>query len=968
MASIRLHRLFVWPGFAAAIVLVAAIRLGHGQETPVRVDFTDQVRPILQEHCSECHSGVRRTGGLSFADRHTVIRQGDPDEIPLVPGDPESSQLILRVVSDDPEMRMPPPEEDPAGLSPDDVEILRRWIAQGATWEEHWAFVAPQSQAPPEVKQTDWARESLDRFVLARLEAEQIAPSVAAAPDRWLRRAWLDLTGLPPTLEQRTEFLDDLAARGEAAYPAAVESMLASPRFGERWASVWLDQVRYADSKGLGQDSRRQIWAYRDWVIDAFNRDMPYDQFTIKQIAGDLLPDRTAEDVLATAAHRLTQNNVEGGTDDEEFRVAAVLDRVGTTWQTWQGITFGCAQCHSHPYEPISQREFYRFVAFFNNTADTDTNDDHPLFDAPLDPADYARAGQLDREIEQRREAIWRPQFEMLTDASLWTPLGDLKASTSNATTISVLEVDGHGEFLVGDPIESGASIILDAALPADLRVLSGIRLTALPGDPGKALADSEWGFILSRITAEIAPADGGFPILVPLYRALSDEPEPRYSPEESISGVSRNGFAAYSRINHPRQAAFISAAPIEIPPGARLRVYLDHEVNLQDAFPMVTRRGFVSVTGSPALLDWATDPNLTAQRRELAALADQRREISSTPVPVMRELPEHLARPTHLFERGNYLLKQELVTPGTPASLPPLPEDLPANRLALARWLVNPENPLTARVAVNRFWARVFGVGLVETEEDFGVSGERPSHPELLDDLAHRFQTEMGWSVKRLLREIVLSSTYRQCSKSRPELADRDAQNRLLARGPRVRLPAEAIRDQALAISGLLSDRMFGPPVYPPIPAEIWTPFDAGDRWATLVVGAPDRYRRSIYTYTKRSIPYPMFATFDAPSREFCAPRRLRSNTPLQALVTLNDETFVECTERLAARMDQAEGGAAGQIRHGFLLATGRQPRDEELAPLLTLHENYAAAGNAATGMYLVASALLNLDEVFTK
>lgn len=929
--------------------------------SPIR--YGDQIRPIFNEHCTACHGGVKQAGDVSFVYRHQVL---PPDGWVVEPGKPDESILIDRVTSDDPDVVMPPPDHGKA-LSEKEVALLTEWIRQGAPWDDHWAYVPPRRPETPQVDLEAWPLQPMDHFVLARLERESITPAPDASPSRWLRRVTLDVTGLPPTLEERQRFLSELETAGEKAYQDAVDRLLRSPRFGERWASVWLDQVRYADSKGLGLDARRNVWKYRDWVIDAFNRDLPFDQFTIKQIAGDLLPEPTIEDLIATAAHRVTQTNEEGGTDDEEFRIAAVLDRVNTTWQVWQGVTFGCAQCHNHPYDPFMNDEYYQFAAFFNNTADSDLDQDWPTINVPVDSSDYERASQLDQQIQALNDGIWKEEFSLLADDKRWKPLVELHAKSSNATRLEVQHFDDHDEFHTVGTVSRNADFTLEAPVPADCETITAIRLTAMPQNPEVAVPDSEWGFVIGHIEASLLVPGEEQPRTIELERLLVDEPAPLMDPQQSLNEKSNEGFAAFTRIHYPRQAALLPKSPIEVPDGATLRLVLKHRQFILSAFALITQRGHIAVSDDNAFSEVLRAPSMKDRRERLSQLRTERSKIKSTSVPVLSERPEHLSRPSHVFERGSFLTKGEQVQANTPESFPKLRGEGSADRLALAHWIASPSNPLTARVAVNRIWARLFGVGLVATEEDFGSSGEAPSHPMLLDSLAVRFQEDYGWSVKQVIREIVLSRTYRQTSKIRPELAERDAQNRLLARGPRHRLPAEMVRDQALAVSGLLDDQRHGPPVYPPIPDGVWMPFASWDKWNTSPKESGDRYRRSIYTYTKRSIPYPMFAAFDAPTREFCTPRRLPSNTPLQALMTLNDVTFVECAEALAERMRSSENDLREQIRHGFLRVTCREPKPSEIDELESLCESLASDKDT-DALRTVAGVLLNLDEFLTK
>ncbi len=953
----------------------------------VKVDFAEDVRPILNERCASCHGGVKQAGDLSFGYKEHLFGPRESGGPIVVPGDPDASELIRRITTDDETERMPPVDEDPQGLTAEEVQTLKQWVRQGAAWSEHWSFVRPARQPLPVVADPDWCRQRIDHFILARLEQEGITPSPEAAADRWLRRVSLDLTGLPPTPDERVRFLDAVREQGEPAYALAVERLLDSPHFGERWASVWLDLVRYADSKGLGLDGRRSIWKYRDWVIDAFNRDLPYDQFTIEQLAGDLLPDATMDDLIATACHRSTQSNEEGGTDDEQFRVEAVVDRINTTWQVWQGLTFGCTQCHNHPYDPLQNSDYYHFMAFFNNTADSDLNSDAPLLQTPLDPSDYETARKLDQQIEAAEQMLWQTGRKLVTDPSLWLPVRGLEAAATDDTEMAVEQsAEGDQYYTVGT-VYKNTGFVLNAPLPEELTQLTALRFTAFPLDPQTSLANPEWGFVLSHLKAELVSPEAGKPITLEFAQVIGDEPRPLLNPQHSLMADHDDGFAAFSRIHHPRTAAFVLKHPVEVAPSTRLRVTLAFKRFSGGSHPLVARRGSLAVSGDAQWMAWLSDPELTGTRETLAPLKEQRKAIPSVVLPIMRDRPANIARPTYRFDRGNYLNKTEQVSAGTPSVMPPLKSEGVPDRLDLARWLVSDENPLTARVAVNRFWAQLFGIGLVETQEDFGSSGEPPSHPALLDDLAVRFVEDMHWSVKQLLRELTLSSTYRQAAVIRPDIRKRDPQNRLLAHGPRNRLPAETVRDQALAIAGLLSEKMHGPPVHPPLPGGVWDPFQAADKWTTAARNDENRYRRSIYVYMKRTIPYPMFASFDTPSREYCTVRRITSNTPLQALMTLNDATFEEAATALGRRMLAAAETLPEQLRFGLLVSTGREPSADEITELESLSQQLmeqqpqdsqtppaesSDGGEPLTpeeqAMAIIAGVLLNLDEVLTK
>lgn len=934
-------------------MLAALTPVFAADQAESEVSFNKHIRPLLTQHCTACHGGVKQLADLSFVypnDLASVVEAGAPDD----------SLLIDRVAEPDDEFRMPPADHG-RRLNPTEVELLRRWIDQGAKWQRHWAYEPPTRHPQPEVSDKTWPRQPLDAFVLADLESREIQPSSDEDPRRWLRRVSFALIGLPPTPDELEAFVANVDEQGETAYELAVDRLLASPRFGENWARVWFDLVRYADSRGMGIDGMRQIWHYRDYVIRSFNQDLPYNEFTVQQMAGDLLPDATIEDRLATAMHRLTQSNEEGGTDDEEFRIAALVDRVNTTWQTWLGTSFGCTQCHDHPYDPFEHKDYYRFMAFFNNSADSDLNDDWPLLSVPRDDSQYEAATKLDRQIRKLQHEIWYRESQLAVAPTSWHPLKRITAKSPQVPML-VTELADREEFHTNGTVPVGLTIELTAALESAPQQITAIRLTARPLDPQKAEADSEWGFVLSNFKATLLEPDTDEPQELKIVRVLGDEPYPRFDPDESLNSKSNSGFAAYSRIHFPRQALFVLAEPVALEPGSKLSVTLHQAMNSGGSHPLAAKRGDLAITGDSASIEMLADDRLAELNRQLKQAKLELSKIKSSTVPVMQERPDNFRRPTHVFERGLFLTKGVQVSPGVPDSL--AGGSSIDDRLQLAQWMVASENPLVARVAVNRFWARLFGTGLVLTEEDFGSTGEAPSHPALLDDLAVRFQEDYAWHPKKLIREIVLSRTYRQSAKKRPELQESDPANRLLAIGPRIPLSAEMVRDQALAISGLLDTTMYGPPVRPPISEGVWQPFDGGDKWPATERGDPQRYRRSIYTYVKRSIPYPMFATFDAPSGEFCVSRRLRSNTALQPLVTFNNETFVECEEVFAEKLAASELPLAQQIQLGFETAIARPATESELATLLALHKRVTARTDAAAATTAVVAAIFNLDE----
>jgi cytochrome c553 len=728
------------------------------------VDFARDIQPIFAAKCVSCHGPKKHKGDLRLDSLERAL-EGSPGGKVIVRGDANASDLYQRLITADAMDRMP--QKEPA-LPAAEIELIRRWIDGDAAAAPsapsapakrvHWAYVAPVEPPTPDVKNRAWIRNPIDRFVLARLEKEGLAPSPEAPKGKLLRRVSLDLTGIPPTAAELDAFERDA---DRDAYERAVDRLLASKRYAERMAQGWLDLARYADTNGYEKDGRRSLWPWRDWVIDAFDCDMPFEQFTVEQLAGDLLPDATLAAKVATGFHRNTLVNQEGGTDPEEFRFAAVVDRVNTTAAVWLGTTLACAQCHDHKYDPFPQKDYYRFAAFFDSTADVG-NATAPEVRVPT--------------AEQARELAAREE--------------------EAARSLSML-----------------ASAYSDGGTGPVLRVLAAVA--------------------------------GG-------KQARRDE--------------------------------FLASIPTTM---------------------------------------------------------------------VLEELRE--PRATHVAIKGNFRNPGEAVARGVPGVLPDLPPDAPRNRLGLARWLASPANPLTARVVVNRAWERLFGRGLVATSEDFGVRGDPPSHPELLDWLALDFLAS-GGSFKSLARRIVTSATYRQDSRATPELLERDREDRLLARAPRVRLEVETLRDAALAIGGILVEKVGGPSVFPPQPEGVFGSVYSDDAWKTSSGG--DAHRRGLYTFWKRSAPYATFAIFDAPSRELVCTRRPRTDTPLQALATLNDPVFVECATALARRME-AEGGSSpeSRVRYGFRLCTGRSPEPAEAAVLVDL-------GN----LDRAASVLLNLDETLTR
>jgi mono/diheme cytochrome c family protein len=993
MIRLCLFRLFATAILAAVLGGCTRDRsdaLAGKTAAPSRVDFNRHIRPIFNQNCTACHGGVKMAAGISFIYREEATRAGESGRPTIVPGKPDESELIARVTSTDDEFRMPKPEHGHR-LSDHEIALLRQWIAEGAEWSEHWAFVPPKPQTVPSVKNTSAAPTTIDRFIVARLEREGLAPSPAADRATLLRRVSLDLTGLPPTVAETDAFLESTEPD---AYERVVNGLLASPHFGERWATVWLDLARYADSKGYEKDGGRVIWPYRDWLINALNRNLPYDRFVVEQLAGDLIPNASLDQRIATAFHRNTQTNDEGGTDDEEFRIAALIDRTATTWLAVSGVTFNCVQCHSHPYDPIRHEEYYRFAAFLNNTRDVDLENEHPVLRVAEDPGCREDLDRLQREIRKIREQHYAAGRDLAASESQWEAAPIVTASSKPKAAFEVRE---------GAAISVGAvngDSVFEYRIPAIPAGTGALRLEVFPNDAGTARHTPEFGFGVRRIDVAVALPDGT-ETTIPIRRFFADtanrfddsdgpppkvqrkpldpsKPAPPPPPPPLAPGFY---FAANPSLSKTRWIVAVPETPLTLPAGATLVLRLKHDAYIASK-PAPARRVRVATSRDVRWATVAADPQLAAGDARLAELTRELYSISHVRMPVMEDLPENEQRETRLFARGNFMVKEgEPLEAGVPKLFPPLPADAPRNRLTLGEWFVAPGHPLTSRVAVNRFWEQLYGIGLVETLEDFGSVGEAPSHPELLDWLALRFERDLRWDTKALLRELVTSATYRQSAKITPALLDKDPRNRLLARGPRNRLTAEMVRDQALTASGLLSPKLHGPPVMPPQPEGVWAAVYSNDKW--IEAKGPNRYRRALYTYLRRSTPYPSLLTFDAPARDACTLRRGPTNTPLQSLVTLNDPVYVESATALGDRM-RKEGGRSlrEQIVHGFRLAATRAPTERELAPLLDLHGESLRLLETEVGLpypveapelerrafAAVGAAILNLDCVLTK
>ena len=950
-------------------------------------DFARDVRPILASNCFKCHGPDDRA-------RKAKLRLDDPAAAKAVLGRPGESEVLARVFSADPDQVMPPPSTK-LTLTAAQKDVLKRWVAAGAPYAAHWAFVKPTRPPVPTVAGP--VRNPIDAFVLARLAKEGLKPSPEADKVTLIRRVSLDLIGLPPTPAEVDAFLAD---ESPEAYGKLVDRLLASPHYGERWARRWLDLARYADTNGYEKDRPRSIWPYRDWVIRAFNDDLPFDQFTVKQLAGDMRPNATLDDRIATGFHRNTMLNEEGGIDPLEFRFHAMTDRVATTGTVWLGLTVGCAQCHTHKFDPVSQREYYRLFAFLNNADEPEVS--VPSQDVAAKRADVeAKIAKLTAELPTKfpKDADAEKAFaEWLAaeraKAVKWTVLRPA-AAKANLPLLTVQPDDSV--FVSGDATKRD---VYDLTFRGDFAGVTAVRLEALPDErlprhgPGRVYYEGAPGnFHLSTLTttadgkpAKLTKATQTIGSAAP---ALDDNPQTNWN----VNGGQGKRHVAAFTFEKPVTAKELSLSMVfEMYYAAglgrfRVSVTTAKDAEARDYPPDVET--MLLAPGDPTADQLAklreqfhrVTPHLAKAREEIEAL---RKQLPADPTTlVLAERPPENPRPTFVHHRGEFLQPGEAVEPGTPAFLPPMPPDLPRNRLGFARWLVSADNPLTARVAVNRQWQAFFGRGLVPTTEDFGYQGALPSHPELLDWLATEFVAN-GWSLKKLNRLIVTSATYRQSSRLTPTLRDKDPDNVLFARGPRVRLDAELIRDSALTVAGLLSRKLGGPSVFPPQPASVTTEGTYGGlQWKPS--DGPDRYRRGLYTFAKRTAPFAMAATFDAPSGEACVARRDVSNTPLQALTLLNDVAFTEAAQAAGREAAKAAGSDADRVRQLVRRFLIRTPSDDETALLTSfvreqrVHFSWrpAAARKFAgdgpnpaerAAWAALARVLMNLDEFVVK
>ncbi len=883
-----------------------------------KIDFSTQIKPILNNKCITCHGGVKKNGGFSVLFKEEALANTKSGKPAIIPGNASESEFIKRLHEEDPELRMP--YEKPK-LSDEEIDLLTRWIDQGAEWGNHWAYSLPEKVDVPAFTQeagfdintaTPFIQNNIDNFIAARLKSEKLTPNSPAENNIISRRVALDLTGLPPDQKLHQAFLS-----GEISYENLVDSLLSKKEYGEKWASWWLDMARYSDSKGYEKDQGRSIYQYRDWVIKALNKDMPFDEFTITQLAGDLLPDPSIDQLIATAFHRNTMNNDEGGTDDEEYRIAAVIDRVNTTFEVWQSTAIGCVQCHGHPYDPFKHEEYYKLMAFFNNTRDEDMPSEAPVLKF-YSPEEEQKITQINDWIHKYGDQTVAEQYKK------FIRYAEPVHNAHHLKNIQNGAYDDHASTVLWD---KGSCKFENIAAEGATTLLLKHR-SAIDGTTITFKKNNAEGEVLAQTT--INKTRGSYILKIPF---------------KPVDGR----FDLYIETNNNSVAKEVNVINL-------------YWVALLQDLPGKDQNGYAAIN------------------KTLTNILN-----TNTPtVPIMVENPAFMKRTTQVFERGNWLTKTDTVQPETPKTLNPWEAEWPKNRLGLSKWLVSKKNPLTARTMVNRVWHQIFGRGFVASIEDIGSQSDAPSHPALLDWLALRFMNEHNWSIKALVKEIVMSGTYRQSSESNAELYQKDPHNDLYVRGPRIRLSAEQIRDQALAVADLLSPKMYGPGVMPPQPEGVWQTVYSGEKW--IESKGEDRYRRAVYTYMKRTSPYPSFITFDGGSREVCLIRRTVTNTPLQALVTLNDPVFLEAAlalaknQQLATNVDQS-------IANIYEKATYTKITPAKLAALKNLYNNaYDEFKNdeettakpffhlkkkpstELAALTIVANAIMNLDEFLSK
>ena len=997
------------------------------------VDFARDIRPILSDKCFHCHGPDAKT---READLRLDTREGALEAI--VPGKPQESELIARIHAD-PDDIMPPPKTRKT-LSAAEKQLLASWIAEGAEYKRHWAFVPPERPPQPQTRKTSWPKTGIDRFVLSGLNETGGKPAPEASRETLIRRVALDLTGVPPTIAEIDAFLAD---EQQGAYARMVDRYLDSPRYGEHMARHWLDIARYADTNGYQYDKERTQWPWRDWVIAAYNANMPFDRFSIEQLAGDLLPEPTTEQIIATGFNRNHPITIEGGIIDEEYRVEYVMDRVVTTTQTWMALSVGCARCHDHKYDPISQDEFYQLFDFFNHVPDRGMSGFNPQIKVQS-PTISKQLEQLDAEIATAKAANEPGEADLKSWlASLDTSKAKWLATSERPARITAIRGNEVSAQILANGQAEVQGRYVRVSLPGTQYLqLSEVQVFA--GDAniakGKSARQSSTGYggpakfavdgntsgsyaakTITHTNQESKPwweVDlGGAQTIerIVLWPRTDCCPERLDNFTLEILDGERQVIWSREKQPRPQPSSSFDIGPRTVTLAQQGDIWLPSRPISLRANESLALVGATAISADPAWLEHAAMPTgirkaladpvansaklrahlrdhapaRQAQRDALAALDAKRKKVAATPGANVLIMRDGNRRKTYYLERGQYDQRRHELTADVPAALGAMADDLPKNRLGFAKWLLSPQHPLTARVAVNRYWQRLFGAGIVKTVEEFGMQSEWPSHPELLDWLAVEF-VQSGWDIKHMHRLMLNSATYRQAS----TWTGQDPENRLLGRASRFRLDAEVIRDSILSVSGLLDDTLGGPSVYPYQPAGLWMEINNRPGFARKYPepAVDQLYRRSLYTFWKRTLPHPQMQTFDAPNREFCLMTRSRTNTPLQALALLNDPQYVEAARHLAQRILLAESATDARLSHGFRLVTGRAPRPAETARLsLLLEEELAryradsALANSAITVGLsprdealdpaehaawtsIARLLLNLDEMLNR
>ena len=923
------------------------------------IDFNTQIKSLLSNRCIACHGPdeEHREAGLRLDTFEGATRDIDGYSA-IVPGNPEDSEILFRVTLEHGDQELMPPKGRGERLSEEEVALLTEWIKQGAKYDKHWSYKSLVRAEAPEKE------HPVDFFINQRLKKEGLSRSEPADKRTLARRVSLDLIGLPPTLDELNEFLTD---KSSDAYSKYVDRLLARSEFGEHWARMWLDLARYADSAGYADDRPRTIWGYRDYVIRAFNNNLPFDQFTIEQLAGDLLPNPSQEQLVATAFHRNTQTNNEGGTNDEEFRNVAVVDRVNTTFATWMGTTMACAQCHTHKYDPITHHEYFQVFDVFNQTQDSDKRDESPVLELK-DESVEVRRESVRKQIEEQKKLI--SELETKPQPLIYKAHKQSGPVMTRFVRVTNLVKQGFLHLAEVEVYEDGKNVARSGKVSQISTGFNGPAKLAIDGN-----------------------TDGDYAKMSVTHTNKEDNPwleidlgSPRKVNQIKIYNRTDGGTA------HRIKEFQIVALDEKRKPNWVQRVKKTPNPDHVASLPVTFESFSPEQTRAIAQYKSEADPKeLTEAQKKLKDLQNRLNGIKGPTVPIFRELAKDKRRNTFVHLRGSYLSHGDQVHAGFPTALFDAPEGVSApNRLDFAKWIMDPNNPLTPRVTANRFWEKLFGIGLVATSEEFGSQGELPSHPKLLDWLATEM-IRLNWDVKAFIKLLVTSGTYRQSSHVTDEMAANDPANRLLSRGPRIRLSAEMVRDQALAVSGLLSSKMYGAPVNPPQPdMGLKAAFGGGIDWQTSA--GEDRYRRGLYTTWRRSNPYPSMVAFDAPNREVCTVRRDRTNTPLQALVTMNDPVYIEAAQALARKMVSSGKSVAEQISKGFEICLSRKPDADELNRLVALFEQikekYLQDQNLAKQMAtdpigpvpsgmnttdlaaltVTSNVLLNLDEILMK